>query len=235
MTLKEEREYINKELLSLAPRLASLERTNLFRVPDGYFSDLESAVLIRLNDLISSEEASVNHLDDLNDSLEIPDGYFNKLQDTILDRIADEEIEHLPDRLKSFRRENPFRVPDQYFEKLSDQIVSQLDQSSSSYGGGRIFRLFNPKLGLIAAALTGIIFTVFLLRGPNDSQEVVEINQDDVIEYLAEHIDEFGEDELIPLVNEEKLGEFDWIDVPNDDIQQYLTDEEIDLDLNEIL
>ena len=69
---------IDKELAEIAPLLASLEKSNPFSVPEGYFSSLENRVM----DALDKKPV-------LNESA--PSGYFDNLSDRVLERIQTEE------------------------------------------------------------------------------------------------------------------------------------------------
>ena len=229
--MKEEREYIIEELKALAPRLAELKKDNAFRVPDGYFPHLHAVVLSQIQDIELQANIPASLSEDKKASMDVPTDYFDNLQDAVLNRIAQEEIEELPAKLVALRKNNPFRIPEGYFEQLGESVRLKREAQDTP----KIIRMFTPKLGLIAAALTGVILTVFLLRNPQATPEWANINEEDVMEYLVDHIDEFGEEDLIPLVNDRELGQLNWNGMEEEDIEQYLTDEEVDLDLNEIL
>ncbi|MEM9544770.1 MAG: hypothetical protein AAGA77_02290 [Bacteroidota bacterium] len=69
---------IHNEIADIAPTLASLEKKNPFRVPEGYFDALEHKILDALDKKPVLEKT-------------IPEGYFDNLTDIVLDRIKEEE------------------------------------------------------------------------------------------------------------------------------------------------
>lgn len=69
---------IHKELKEIAPMLAAMDKSNPFKVPDNYFSDLE----VRTLDALGKKPVL---------SQSPPAGYFNGLSDRILEKVAAEE------------------------------------------------------------------------------------------------------------------------------------------------
>lgn len=65
---------IHIELQELAPTLASMEKTNPFRVPDGYFEKLENQTLAKTGSSASHDQS-------------LPEGYFESLSDRILEKV----------------------------------------------------------------------------------------------------------------------------------------------------
>ena len=69
---------IDKELAEIAPLLASLEKSNPFSVPEGYFSSLENKVM----DALDKKPVLTGSM---------PSGYFDNLSDRVLEKIQTEE------------------------------------------------------------------------------------------------------------------------------------------------
>ena len=75
---------IYKEILEIAPTLASLDKQNPFKVPEGYFSTLENRTLDAM-DKKSVLAAST------------PFGYFDNLSNKVLERVQSEtEVKIIP-------------------------------------------------------------------------------------------------------------------------------------------
>lgn len=125
--MKFDKDILN-ELQALSPLLASIQRKNIFFVPDGYFETLSNTILISLK-----EEAEII---DSTKKEDIPNGYFENLSSTILDKIKEQqknivvdEPAQLPTLLQSVQNTNPFKVPPQYFENLSAIILDKIKAS----------------------------------------------------------------------------------------------------------
>lgn len=116
---------ILNELQTLSPLLASVQKENIFSIPDGYFETLSDTILISLQ-----EQAGIICLIEDED---IPKGYFENLSSTILDKIKAQqknnvtnEPEELPVVLQNIRYTNFFEVPLGYFENLSSAILNKI-------------------------------------------------------------------------------------------------------------
>ncbi|MEP6583660.1 MAG: hypothetical protein ABJA90_05325 [Ginsengibacter sp.] len=117
---------ILNELKEVAPLLATLERVNVFRVPEGYFTKLNER-LFSLAILNTPEELYFNRTN----IQQVPEGYFDTLSTNILAKIkasypetADEELNNLSLLLGSLKAKNVFKVPDGYFDSLSANVLA---------------------------------------------------------------------------------------------------------------
>ncbi|MGN6194360.1 MAG: hypothetical protein ACTHOB_05445 [Ginsengibacter sp.] len=121
----QKRTEITEELKDISPTLASMEKVNVFQVPEDYFSDFDAKILTTI------------FLQDKKDNFQkVPEGYFNSLSDTILSKIkqeenqtASEEIKALSPALHYLKEERVFDVPENYFENLSNEILEKIKPS----------------------------------------------------------------------------------------------------------
>lgn len=75
---------IYKEILEVAPTLASLDKRNPFKVPDGYFDTLRNRTLDAMDQKPILSEST-------------PDGYFDNLADIVLEKAqAGKEVKIIP-------------------------------------------------------------------------------------------------------------------------------------------
>lgn len=126
----------NKELIQVAPYLASLEKVSPFSLPDAYFENLHST--------INSISTILSH--DNKSGFEIPENYFNDLDEIIKNRIsisllnnesnaANEVPEGYFTSMESFlpaisyiesiKDKNTFTVPENYFNTAESAIISE--------------------------------------------------------------------------------------------------------------
>ena len=126
--MKNSQEILN-ELKAISPLLAGLEKINVFRVPEGYFNELEFRITnyTILNNTSPAENINKRNLQ------EVPAGYFDTLSDSILAKVkaiypenAEEELRNLSPMLYSLKGENVFSVPAGYFDKLSESVLSNM-------------------------------------------------------------------------------------------------------------
>ena len=125
--MERSKEILN-ELQTISPALAELEKTNVFQVPDGYFTDLEKRI----------STLAFLHQDEKNKDLHVPKGYFDELSSKILSKIksaetdnAQEEISIISPALHYLKKENVFTVPEHYFDNLSNKISEKLTHKNA--------------------------------------------------------------------------------------------------------
>lgn len=122
---------ILKELKSISPLLAEMEKINVLQVPEGYFIDLDVriAAYVMLNDTSVTDNISKRNLQ------KVPEGYFSTLSDSILNKIkiaypesAGEELQKLSPTLFSLKDVNVFSVPNGYFESFENEISEKINK-----------------------------------------------------------------------------------------------------------
>jgi hypothetical protein len=121
---------ILNELRSISPLIASMEKVNLWKVPDGYFDQLPQKIADRARG-VDSGNIEVLHKGPGQD---IPEGYFENLSQSILARIKSMEVQEpseneafeLPDWLIALRAKNVFQTPQHYFEDLDGRILETI-------------------------------------------------------------------------------------------------------------
>lgn len=121
---------ILNELTAISPLIAGFPKTNVFTVPDNYFTSVSDTVLVcireeKLNAVIPAAIPVMN---------DVPANYFNNLPSIILAKIkasdkaaaADDIIPLLQFDAKST---NVFDVPPGYFETLPAAIMARINES----------------------------------------------------------------------------------------------------------
>ena len=101
----------NREWLNEYMSLKQVNPNNPFKVPDGYFDELEQQIVsfIKLDELKTSAPSQ---------GFTVPENYFEELSSNINSRINIEEA--------SDKEATGFEVPAGYFEDLSQQIQSRI-------------------------------------------------------------------------------------------------------------
>ena len=119
---------ILSELVTISPFLAGLEKTNVFTVPEGYFNNLHTSVLLQIKSTNFTLLEKGNNI-----GLTVPEGYFENLSTNILNKIKAQQNENAADELKnlspllfSLQDKNVFTVPQQYFNGLSNNVVKSI-------------------------------------------------------------------------------------------------------------
>jgi hypothetical protein len=237
----ENRTHILNELQGLSPTLATIEKTNVFTVPEGYFECLVADILMG----IETENGSANNAAACKD---IPTGYFDRLAASILTKIKTEEAEDaaleiraLSPMLYSIQNENVFEVPSGYFDGLSHAVLNSVNPPVKVVSMKRRTTVFIKYA--VAAVFTGVMaLGVFKFTGKpaidqlpdyvtaglkvqDVDQELAKISDTDIIKYLEAN----GTDVKTALV----VGSTDNNELPSE--EDYLLDEKaLDKYLNSI-
>jgi hypothetical protein len=122
----EKRTEIQEELQSLSPLLASMDKVNVFTVPQGYFESISPTVLACIN------ESENNLPSPVQNTPEVPQGYFDSFAGSVLDKIKvleshSEELKSLSTILASVSKENVFAIPDGYFDSFAGSVLSKIE------------------------------------------------------------------------------------------------------------
>jgi hypothetical protein len=114
----ENRSDILSELRSISSTLAEIAPANPYKVPEGYFENLTSEVL-----LLVREETSSAVLGQIGETpYEIPSNYFEKLPGQLLALVKSDEVSSiLPDKAN-----NLYKVPEGYFDGLAENILHRV-------------------------------------------------------------------------------------------------------------
>jgi hypothetical protein len=122
-------EEILNEIKSISPFLAGMAKVNVFRVPEGYFEDLQIriAAFAILNNATVTDNMSKRNLQ------KVPEGYFDTLSDSILQKIkiafpesAENELRKLSPALYSLKDINVFSVPQGYFASFPGKLAEKI-------------------------------------------------------------------------------------------------------------
>ncbi len=138
---------ILNELKELSAVVASIGKVNVFTVPEGYFGQLSSSILMG----IQHEEGHLTDGSYLSPS-DVPAGYFDSLSNSILNKIktleledALAEIKMLSAILADVRHKSVFEIPDGYFDTLSDSVMMKIKTSDGDNVATEL-RILSPML-----------------------------------------------------------------------------------------
>ncbi|MDQ6901634.1 MAG: hypothetical protein M3139_01320 [Bacteroidota bacterium] len=192
-------EEILKELEGISPLLAEMEKINVFKVPEGYFVDLDVriAAYAILSDTSVTDNISKRNLQ------KVPEGYFDTLSDSILNKIkiaypesASEELQKLSGTLFSLKDTNVFSVPSGYFESFENELLRKINQEEPA----RIISINKRSSWLryaVAAVITGAIaFTsveIFTNKKNADSSNSMAVTETIKNSFQYKNADEVNE------------------------------------------
>ncbi len=201
---------ILNELRTISPLLASINKTNVFETPNGYFELLDK----RITDNVLLNEIKTYRIQ------EVPEGYFELLTSKIISKIKNvdsrEEIQNISPVLFSLRDKDTFRVPAGYFENLNSSVFNKIDSGRakvvSIYGkkwwkyaaaAAVAFLVIigslqffnnkgatddNTKIASVSANLPDYIKLSFQYKTPEQLENgIASLNDTDIVAYLEQH------------------------------------------------
>ena len=187
------------------PKLASMNRTVPFTVPEGYFDQLNREIKsrIKLEAYCSDSEQATG----------LPEAYFEELPAMIKSRISLE-------RLKGSDDQGGFHIPHGYFETL----IEKQTQTIQEHPQGRIRNLIPSWLGYAAAACLTFVLGALLYMNTDQyqlKQDLAEVPKQEIINYLKVYSTAGDTPFIIEQLNPEQLQSLN-ADISNEDVEQYL-------------
>ncbi len=155
--MKESNEILN-ELASISQTLATINKVNIFRVPEGYFDDLSAQILTSafLGQCSAKQAGSA------------PKGYFDSLSNKIIVRIKNadantvEETKNISPALYSLKDKQVFNVPEGYFSTLGEHVINKVNRKSAKVISFHTRKRW--RQGYVAAAMVTILVSVGALQ-----------------------------------------------------------------------
>jgi hypothetical protein len=216
-----------KELKNLSPFLASLKKTNPFKLPGNYFNDSRNSILESIKD-----EPTIDLQDASKKEFSVPEDYFEGLGTRVFEKIKSEENGNKGNSIIPAQSENPFKVPTSYFDELSGRVMNKIDDKQKGENT-RIVNINNSNfriaLSIAAIFLIGIFTLLFFVRRnqvENPGIALNNISNKEIQSYLIENIGEIEEETIYSSIDDIDaiLGSF--IDNAFESIE--FTDEEMD-------
>lgn len=148
---------IYEELLTISEIVANIPKCNVFELPEGYFENAQSEVLIKCI------ESPV---------YETPENYFEILPEIILDKIKNtDSLETESHILSNPIKQNPYQVPNAYFETLPENILQAVKTPAKviSISKNHIW------IKLVAAVIVGLIGFAIIINLPKKHDEGISL------------------------------------------------------------
>lgn len=203
---------IYNELKEISPFLAGMEKSNVFSVPEGYFSALNTLILQVIKDgpftvLPPSEPHFLN----------VPEGYFESLPANILKKIKGLETDNASNELKkislmlyALENENVFSVPKGYFESLPDTIIYTVKPQAKIVSIKKRSKILNYAA---AAILSGVVIISALWVSKTSFQHDAQVSKVNTIPSYIKEAEQYK--------NEQQISE-GISELATDDIIKYL-------------
>lgn len=183
------------------PALEKLKKQSGFIVPDGYFTDNE-------NKLELINYPTLNSLNKIN-VFKTPVNYFEGLEEKLfVQSYIDSEFESSFKKLNVIPKQNNFKVDEDYFISLEKKVTTALLNEKK---GGRVVKLFSPKMYYAAAAVLTITLGLWFYNHYFKVDEVKDCGTlacVDKIDLLkTKNLESLDNDQLYELVDTKKLEE----------------------------
>jgi hypothetical protein len=217
----ETREDILKELSEIAPALAALDKTNPFKLPEGYFNNFSTGVLnrIKFGEVKAELNAVAPELAGLTKPLTIqePASYFSGLPGKVMHKIRGfevaQELAEIAPALSKLEKINSVEVPAGYFSMLPQQLLNKVQQQrpvSETIAPGIITSLdnlferwisviFRPKYTVAFAGLaTTLIIAVMMFTKVQQRDDLdsrfAQLSTDEINNYLENRSDAYSDE-----------------------------------------
>jgi len=219
----ENSEDILRELRELAPKLAALQKSNPYRVPEGYFVNFANEIVKKTSLSETREElkAIAPELSAIKKEVlaDAPHTYFQGFPEYILKNIrkqevADELLKEAP-TLAALNKVNTLQVPANYFSQLPQNILENIKtgQVSSKETSPGLFEsvnkvvekiassIFKPKYsvafaGFSTLVIIGVMMLVKVEQCGDLDCKFAQLTNDEINSYLAQNSDEVFESAL---------------------------------------
>lgn len=179
-----------------------------FKVPDGYFDNLENSLLSEIN-ILSIEKI---------EKLPVPNAYFDNLEDQILSEI----------NLRSVLESNKTEVNINYFENLENAIINKVFVKPKKINVFNRIWINNIYRSAAAILLIGSLSLYFLNSATNKDQ-FADISSDEIVTYLENQALTYNE--ISQVIDDQTINKMEIIssktDISEQDLLEYLEENEI--------
>lgn len=215
----ETRNDILNELKAIAPRLASIEKKNLYEAPEGYFERFRSEILeqVKMNPVQSElKNVAPSLLNIEKKTAGVPEGYFNTFSADLLKKIRSNEttteLSAIAPTLAKLKKANTGEVPANYFAQFPAQMANLIAQQKPATEQSALPKwllsvnvvlenitavVFKPKYSFaFAGTFTVALVAVMVFNQPQPQQPCTDflcmansISNTELDEYLNSRVD----------------------------------------------
>lgn len=189
-----------------APNLLEISKSNPFKVPESYFSELGLQIKSRVKLETYRFEDEAEH--------SLPGSYFEELQEDINSRIS---LLKIQDTTPS----SGFKIPEDYFTQLEQRIEAAVGIEKSA---SRAVKLFPAWSKWAAAACTTVIVGLSLYFNSDSykfDEQLSRVPDQEIINYLQVHTTAGDTPYIIENLSPEQLEQLN-PDISEKDLEIYL-------------
>jgi len=245
LRIKNAGESAEKEIAALSVVISGIDKGKAtYRIPENYFESFAEKML----SIVKAEQATDASEElamlspllskaDKKNPYTAPEGFFNELPSNLVAGMkavsfVQDELEAISPVIAGLKNKSTYTAPEGYFDHLSETILSKIKTQSPA----KVISLKKNRSWMryaVAAAVTGIIFTVGVLTFNNNASSVDEataglskISDQEMNNYLDNHTNaleaasdnstataDFNENDVTDL-----LGS-----VPDNELEDYVT------------
>ncbi len=148
--------------------LESIPKTNVFKLPEGYFMSLPKDIENKIPESNASLKANI---------YKVPDNYFDTLPDKISSR--------LPHAIKLPESGAVYTTPDGYFEDLPSKIQEKINQNKKSVETPVISLIPAVRYAVAAGLIAAVLMCSVFLYKRFSSEETVIVKKEEKKEELV--------------------------------------------------
>ncbi|HWB63742.1 MAG TPA: hypothetical protein VG603_09550 [Chitinophagales bacterium] len=216
----ETRNDILKELQEIAPRLASVEKTNPYQLPENYFAQFQSSLMekIKLGEVGAELKQVAPSLLQIEKAktTEIPAAYFSGFSGKLIQKIreteAANELAEIAPTLAGLEKVNLYQAPANYFNAFPVKVLNKVEQSQPVKAVAPqwiqtlnealdrvISAVFKPKYSVAFAGITtSAIIAVMMIMKVQQCNDLdcrfAQLSTDDINNYLNNRTDAYKDD-----------------------------------------
>ncbi|TKB98894.1 hypothetical protein [Pedobacter cryophilus] len=201
---KEEDDNMNWE--KDAPLLNSIEKSNSFSMPDGYFENLSENII---------NQISLENLASKSSAFKTPHSYFENFESQLFSKIA------LEDKKEEFTKNDAgFKTPINYFEISKKQLNTNTKKQKQA----KILTLnlirFAAAACILLTTTLGIYFNV--QRTNSINYQLSKVSDEDIETYLKQNTDATDVPLILENLEDQPIFTLDQNQVTDEEIKNYI-------------
>ena len=155
-----------------------------------------------------------------------------------------DELKNIESKLSGIKKDNPFKLPDGYFDSFQQRLTDRIEAEQSGSKVWRFLTFTRPQLIYISSFVVIVLITFGLFKLINNREQVPQLTHNEIADLIEEDIYnyeeemlvetyaelEIEEDVVVESVIEEPVTNITGDNNYTEEIIDYLTEEDIDLE-----